>query len=175
MGGPNRRWIAAGALLAGTAGACAPGAPELDRARLLGLGTDDPVQRAIAEPARIVAVYWPATDCLGCQGEVQHALARAAAEVDGIRVLSVIPRVEANGPPELGLPGRTLELPPESYAVQTASLPAPRLEVWGAGGEELLLFRRLPPVVDAGALFDEIRSCLSFSSSSGPEPSRSST
>jgi len=148
---------------------CSRAEPGLSRSDLFGVNNNDPVQVAMARPARAVAVYWPATGCFGCQAVAREAVQRAAADDSAIRVLTVVPELEAKTRPRLDLPGEVVELPPAIYAQQVAQLPPPRLEVWSRNGHDLLLLRRLPPTIEVDTLVEEIRSCLSFSSSTDSE------
>ncbi len=151
--------------IAGAASGCSRSEPTLTRGELFALDRGDPVQQALRSPARAVALYWPEPGCFGCQAAARSALELAATAGGGIRVLTVIPAQDGRPVAAPDLPGEVVELPPESYARQVATLSVPRLEVWSDAGRELLLLRRLPPVLEAAALADEIRSCLSFTSS----------
>lgn len=148
--------------------ACSRTEPAFTRARLFGVAGDDPVQQALGDPARAVALYWPEPGCFGCQAPARSAVEAAASKDGALRILTIVPERTAGSPSALDLPGEVVELSPSAYARQVADLPTPRIEVWGDAGRELLLLRRLPPVLEPAALAEEIRSCLSFSSSTKP-------
>lgn len=134
---------------------------------LFGLDGDDPVQRHLAEPARLSVVYWPAIE--GC-GPCELGVVRTLEEVQAAfgadtRVLTVVPPAlgarfaERN---RLEWPGTVVELDRSRYDQQRALGPLPRVEVWSAAGE-LLLLRSLPANLAAGNLLaDEILWCRSF-------------
>lgn len=137
------------------------------RAALFGLDGDDPVQRHLAEPARLSVVYWPAVD--GC-GPCELGVVRALAEVEGefgadTRVLTVVPPALGDRFAErhrLEWPGTVVELDRSRYDEQRALAPLPRVEVWSAAGE-LLLLRSLPANLAAGKLLaEEVLWCRSF-------------
>lgn len=159
------RLLCRAALLLLVLAGCGGNESELTRAEILGVDPDDPVQQAVRHPARAVAVYWPESRCPGCQAPATRAIERAGSASEGIRVVTVVPRSGSKALDEWDLPGNVIELDRDRYARQVARLPIPRLEVWGARGRQLLLMKRLPPIVEGEALTEEIRSCLSFSSS----------
>lgn len=137
-------------LLAALAG-CAPrGTP---RQRLLGVTPDDPVERVLATPARMSVVYWPAIGA--CRPEEMAVLMRLeelGERWDDLRLLTVLPATwsdeERYG---IDFPGEVVRLPDPAYVRQAAFMPLPRLEVWSAAGEPLLL-KSLPPFGDPASL-----------------------
>lgn len=148
-------------------GCDAADAPRHPRTALFHLDRDDPVQRHLATPARLSVVYWPAMD--GC-GACEIGVARTLSEVESryagdTRVVTVVPPGLGSRFAEtfrVAWPGTVVELDRARYDVQRELGPLPRVEVWSANGD-LLLLRSLPANLASGRILeDEILWCRSF-------------
>jgi len=114
------------------------------RARLFDLAAGDPVQATFAEAARLHVVYWPASGlCRPSETAVIEELRTLEAKLGDIRFVSVVPEGADHDRYGLALPGRVVELGRRSYVRQVALGPLPRIEIWTAGGRNLLL-RSIP-------------------------------
>jgi hypothetical protein len=137
------------------------------RAVMFGLSATDPVQRHLADPTRLAVVYWPAIGgCGPCEVGVVQALSEVEAEHgEDTRVLTVVPPGAGDRFAEmhrLRWPGTVVEMALPRYEAQRAIGPLPRVEVWSAAGD-LLLLRSLPANLAAGQLLaEEILWCRSF-------------
>lgn len=122
-------------------------------------GPDGALERALAVPARLTVVYWPATgECMPPEMAVIGVLEELAAEHADLRVVTVVARGVGAQDPRYGLdyPGEVVEIDPAELDEEGRFGPRPRVAAWGSDGE-LLFVRSLPPVVsEALRLREEI-------------------
>ena len=139
---------------------------EHPRQALFGLPTDDPVQALFASPARLTVIYWPAEGCPACGAPIEVALSEVVERFPDIRWIEVVPASSAHPPvssTRRDAPKRQrVSMDENSYARHLAPGPLPRIEVWSADGD-LLLLRSVPPqAAQAALLVEEITWSRSF-------------
>lgn len=124
-----------------------------------GAGFARSLERALAVPARLTVVYWPATgECMPHEAAAIEVLRELAARYPDLRFVTVVRRGIGRKDPRYGLeyPGELVEVDASSFAERDGLGPRPRVAAWANDGA-LLFARSLPPVVsEAVRLRDEI-------------------
>jgi hypothetical protein len=115
-------------------------------------------------PHRLAIVFWPQlAGCPACDLTIAETLAEMQAERHSdIAIVSIAPESAAGFSSIKKLPGKTIFLSSADYAHYVAVAPRPRVEMWNATGE-LLLLRTIPNYSGESDLLDqEMLSARSF-------------
>lgn len=110
-------------------------------------------------PHRLAVVYWPALrGCTVCDSMLIEKLNQwitTAAEGADVVVATVVPAdATAKKIGESALPGHVIEVDIAEYSRAAAMSPRPRIEIWSATGE-LLLLRSVPNYASQVEMLDE--------------------
>jgi hypothetical protein len=125
----------------------------------------EPVSAYLATvPHRLAIVFWPQlSGCPACDLTIAETLEEMQSEPQAdIAVVSIAPESAAKFSSVKKLPGKTIFLSSSDYARYVAVAPKPRVEMWDAAGQ-LLLLRTIPNYSGEAELLDqELLSARSF-------------
>lgn len=126
-------------------------------------------------PHRLAVVYWPALrGCTVCDSMLSEKLDHWIQDrsQDGEIVVATVVPADATAK-QVGvtsLPGEVLQVASEEYARAATLAPRPRIEIWSASGE-LLLLRSIPSYASQVELLDEeLLAARWFTKPSTPPP-----
>ncbi len=110
-------------------------------------------------PHRLAILYWPSLrGCTVCDALLMEKLTQWLADParrEELIVATVVPAgVSARHVGANAFPGLTVEVDSEEYSRAAALAPRPRIEIWSAAGE-LLLLRSIPSNASQVELLDE--------------------
>ncbi|MGA8810565.1 MAG: hypothetical protein WB973_22050 [Thermoanaerobaculia bacterium] len=114
-------------------------------------------------PHRLAIVFWPQlAGCPACDLTIAETLDEMQSERADIAIVSIAPESAIKFSSVKKLPGKTIFLSSADYARYVAVAPKPRVEMWDAAGQ-LLLLRTIPNYSGESELLDqELLSARSF-------------
>lgn len=142
------------------------GGPETvhPRQRLFPGTASSSILDVLRQPARLTVFFHPDPErCTPEEMRAVRALDRLAEAFDDIAVYSVLPVQLEDFESIFGyrLPGELLLIDDEQFLAEGQVSPRPRLEVWNADGQPLLL-RSLPPTIRDEEIYEEVLWSRSF-------------